>query len=93
MLELRKDINLPGQYYRAGQQETKDEWLKLFPHLYFQGDWDEWFIDTAKEPDEPRDVIEKLVNEVLEKYGLRSISYKQAAAECVRKYIQFNQNL
>lgn len=93
MLELRKDIILPGQYFRAGQRLAREEWLKLFPHLYFQGDWDEWFLDPVKVTFQPSDIIEKLVDEIFESRNLKSITYKQAAAECVRKYIQFNQNL
>lgn len=86
MLELIKDIQLPGEYYRAGQQKTRGEWAALFPHLHFQSEWDRWFIDLDKPNDAPQDEIREIVEQIFNERLLYSISYKEAAVECVTRY-------
>lgn len=90
MFELKKDIKMPGHYYRAGQQQTKEEWLQIFPDG-FDFDWRDWFIDLKALEDsqyQPINLIQELVNEIFDRKGLHSISYRQTACICVEQYLK-----
>jgi hypothetical protein len=91
LFELKKDVTTPGGYFRAGIQKTRPEWEKFFPgsfdRIILTGD--EWFIDLSKPlpvPD-PLPLTTQIVDEVFAERGLRSISYKQAAQECIERYV------
>ncbi len=84
--ELRKDIDVPGRYYPAGDRKTGSEWLTLFPDADVIDEWDDWFIDTTTRPEPASDPILNLVNDVFDKRGLCSISYKEAAVACVKAW-------
>ncbi len=86
LYELRKDITMPGRYYGAGIQKTGSEWLELFPNLPVFGGAGEWFIDLTEHVVPAVDPICSLVNDIFEKAGLRSTTYKEAAVACVRAW-------
>ncbi len=92
MFELKKDINTPEMYKRAGTKATKEEWEKIFPKAFQFGDMnEEWFIDLSIKQDDTEqkeNLVWDVVNEVFEKNGLHSISYKQAAAKCCQEYFR-----
>lgn len=92
MFELKKDINTPDGYKRAGTKATREEWEKLFPTAFqFGGKNDEWFIDLSIKQDDTeqkQNLIWDVVNDVFEKHGLHSISYKQAAVKSCQEYLR-----
>lgn len=85
--ELRKDITTPNGYIRAGKRKSKSEWLKDYPNAFDLGS-EEWFINVSvpvvEETEEDNDW--KLIGEVFERKGLRSISYKQGAFLVLQQY-------
>lgn len=84
LYELRKDICMPGSYMRAGIQKTRKEWKILFPHI-INFDWErEWFLLLGVPNKQSVDQIQEIVDEVFDKEGLKSISYKEAAAKAIR---------
>lgn len=88
VFELKKDINTPSEYIRAGEQKTKAEWEKMFPKSFIFNS-NEWFIDmTPPEEFESYRVSpeEAIVNEIFKKKGLHSMSYREAAIEAVVTY-------
>lgn len=91
LYELRKDAWTPSGFWRAGIKHTQAEWQKEFndPNLTM---WNDWFIKESIE-NEPalRDRLYKLVNDVFEKKGLYSISYKEAACEVAQIWLKQNQ--
>jgi len=88
LYELLKDISLPGMYYRAGNQKTKSEWIALFPHAFTLGENVEWFISLPLQEEKTvQDTAVRIVSEVFQKMGLRSISYRMAAEQCIRQYV------
>lgn len=89
--ELRKDINTPNGYIRAGTRKTKAQWEVLFPESFTWGDHYEWFIDCSKPVTEPyeRSVEEQIVHDVFQSRGLQSISYKEAAIGCIDQYKRY----
>ena len=86
LYELRKDVDIPGNYWRAGLQKTEKEWIEIF-HMYplhFQ--WcQDWFLCLTPPDPEKTDRVREIVKEVFSDKGLKSISYKEAAEECVHK--------
>jgi hypothetical protein len=89
MYELRKDIFTPSGYIRAGVKKTSREWEAIFPICNCSGNT-EWFIDIQNKPVEFFDAPEAvIVNYIFNKHGLASISYKQAALECLSKYKRY----
>lgn len=92
MFELKKDINTPDCYKRAGTKATREEWEKIFPNAFQFGDRnEEWFIDLSIKVDDTEqkeNLVWDVVNEVFEKNGLHSISYKQAAVKCCQEYFR-----
>lgn len=97
MFELKKDINTPDCYHRAGTKATKEEWEKLFPKAFqFGGVNDEWFIDLSIKQDDSEqkeNLIWDVINEVFEKHGLHSISYKKAAVKSCQEYLRKAQSI
>jgi hypothetical protein len=88
MFELKRDIQMPGHYYRAGQQQTKEEWLQIFPDG-FDFDWKDWFIDLSiEETKNNPNLISDLVNEIFEAKNLHSISYRNATCIYVEQYLK-----
>lgn len=87
-LELKRDIQMPDRYYRAGTTKTRAEWLDLFPKI---GDWNwnDWFFNLSDLPPQTLDVdlMGTVINQVFEKHNLHSISYKQATREAIERYI------
>ncbi len=92
MFELKKDINTPDLYKRAGTKATREEWEKIFPKAFQFGDRnDEWFIDLSIKKDDTeqrQDLARDVVHDIFEKRGLYSISYKQAAMLCCHEYLR-----
>lgn len=91
--ELRKDISLPGRYFRAGQQRSKSAWKALFPDA-FKFDERDWFIDIAAVEEAKKDsrsVKQIIVDEVFARHELKSLSYKEAAMECMTRYAKLRQ--
>jgi|SRR5882762_436127 len=87
LYELRKDVNMPGAYWRAGDQKTEKEWKEIFgiseSHPFH---WESsWFIDLRPAEKQPKDKIYELVRTIFEKHDLHSVSYREAACECVRE--------
>lgn len=86
LYELRKDIVLPNGYYKAGEIRNKLEWEKLFPNS-FQFSNHEWFIPLAEiKPESRLDAETKIIDKVFSDRGLFSMSYKQAARECIEQW-------
>lgn len=91
MFELKKDINTPDRYLRAGTKATREEWEKLFPKAFQFNDMnEEWFIDLSvkKEEVHKTDLAREVVNEIFEKRGLYSQTYTQAAIESCQEYFR-----
>lgn len=88
LFELRKDIQSPDRYIRAGARKTKEEWLKLYPHCNkFVSGFDDWFIDLSVEAKiDESDIEWRIVDEVFTDKGLISISYKEAAIKFMREF-------
>ena len=89
LFELKKDINTPDCYIRAGKRKTKEEWEQLFPKAFQFFCNDEWFIDLTPKEEQPKyekSIVEKLVDEVFDSHGLLSISYRKAAVMCCIEY-------
>ena len=86
LYELKKDVQIPGHYWRAGIRKTEKEWKEIF-HMSddYPFQWErEWFIDLRPQQEQPTDGVADIVDEVFEKEGLKSISYKEAAAKAIR---------
>jgi hypothetical protein len=85
--ELKKDVSMPGEYHRAGRILTGKEWAEIFPRMADMA-WNEWFIDTSmvKEKTSSLDMADNIINDVFFRKGLHSISYKEAAKECIIQY-------
>ncbi len=85
--ELRKDISTPDSYLRAGLRKTKSEWLLDFPKAFIFHS-NEWFIEVTEYSDKPNtNSIESIiVDRVFAEFGLRSMSYKEAAIKCIHEY-------
>jgi hypothetical protein len=92
MFELKKDINTPDYYHRAGTKATKEEWEKIFPKAFqFGGTNDEWFIDLSIKKDDTEqkeELVWNVVNDVFNRNGLHSISYKEAAVKSCQEYLR-----
>lgn len=91
MFELKKDINTPDCYKRAGTKATREEWEVLFPKAFQFGTNDEWFIDLSIKQDDTEqkeNLIWDVVHDVFEKHGLHSISYKKAAVKSCQEYLR-----
>lgn len=88
ILELKKDIVLPGQYIKAGTQRTREDWLERFPKIA-DWDWKDWFINLSELPPPAKEVDLKrqVVNELFDAHGLHSVSYKAAAVEAIELYL------
>lgn len=88
--ELKQDIRLPGAYIRAGERKSKAQWEASFPNAFRWGenDWKEWFIDLSegKKIISASPTIIEIVNTVFERRNLHSLSYKDAAIECIAEY-------
>lgn len=94
LLELKKDINIPGQYVRAGAVKTKKEWKKLFPGAFkfdtgetYQNH--EWFQNKSLsiKKDEGRPNLQReIVSRIFSRHGLMSMTYKDAAVACLKSY-------
>lgn len=88
LFELRKDIDTPERYIRAGEQKTREEWEKIFPDA-FKLSQDTWFIDMSKAKIKTENHIAwEIVNELFAKNGLKSITYKEAAVASIKEYIR-----
>lgn len=90
--ELRKDINGPQGYFRAGLQKSRNEWEKLFPKSFTNSLYkDEWFV-LVSDVDEDKDPLNEylVIKKVFEEQGLHSITYKEAAAKCMRIWADKN---
>ena len=84
--ELKKDISTPNGYIRAGVVHTESEWQELYPKCSCYGN-SEWFISLDKSSIQVDSSIEDtIIKDVFSRLGLRSISYKQAALECMMMY-------
>lgn len=91
MYELIKDVFVPGAYYRAGTQHTQAEWIAIFPTAFKNGDGSNFFIDLSSPiKKEEQDIITDIISEVFGRAGLHSISYREAARECMLKYKEIN---
>lgn len=86
LYELRQDVTMPGHYWRAGIKKTKKEWMNLFNINSFQFGWaTEWFIDLSPKDAEEVDRVKQIVKEEFNRQNLISITYTEAAENCVRK--------
>lgn len=87
LYELKKDVNMPGRYWRAGAKKTEREWKIIFQiKENWPFSWEaEWFIDLRVKPELAKDEILELVSEIFSKRELHSITYKEAACTCVRE--------
>ncbi len=87
LYELRKDVWMPGTYWRAGCQKSEKDWKQIFGIPEGQPmSWEkEWFIDLRPVEAQPQDEIRELVKEVFTKHNIHSITYMDAACECVRE--------
>ena len=93
LFELKKDIQTPDSYTRAGTIMTKQQWESKFPKCFSCGGNNQWFIDLEelhKENDNESkiDLAWQVVNDLFEKNNLFSISYKSAAVECCKEYLK-----
>lgn len=94
LLELKKDINVPGEYVRAGTIKTKKEWKKLFPSAFLFDTYEtfqnhEWFINKSlpiKKYDGKPNLQREIVHKIFSKRGLMSMTYKEAAEACLKSY-------
>ena len=87
--ELRKDVLMPGQYFRAGEMKTLWEWERAFGPI-LDPDIREWFFDVEeakKFVPEPHLKI-AVINEVFQAAGLNSFAYKNAAHDCIDEYLK-----
>lgn len=86
--ELKKDISTPSIYMQAGIRKTEEEWEAAFPDSFAFCANSEWFIDVTTPMDEHQQHTMELeiVNSVFTKRGLKSLSYKEAAHECLKQY-------
>ena len=89
LYELRKDVNMPGYYVRAGAKKTEAQWRAEF-HLHPDQPFDwfkEWFIDLTQPIKEQQDRIKEIVDDEFYRQGLFSLSYKEAAKTIVRRVL------
>lgn len=87
--ELKKDVSMPGRYWRAGAKKTEAEWKKEFgikPDYPFQWCMD-WFIPPPEEPNYHIDEVKEVVKSVFDRQQLHSITYREAAEECCREVL------
>ena len=90
LFELRKDVSMPGQYFRAGLRKPLWEWERAFGAL-IDPDIREWFFDVeeeAKKPVPEPHLKITVVHEVFEAAGLNGIAYKNAAHDCIDEYLK-----
>jgi hypothetical protein len=88
-LQLKKDVKIPGRYFRAGETGTLEQWETIFAAKILKSDIDEWFIDMNKiKQPEKQETLTKIINEVFESHGLYSMSYKHAAKVVALKYAE-----
>ena len=90
LYELLKDVTTPAKYWRAGQRETKQFWMKEFDMDYFCFKHSrDWFLDLTEQKEKVVvDELHELIQSVFAKKGLRSISYKEAAREVAEEYVK-----
>lgn len=86
LYELKKDVRMPGSYWRAGIIKTETEWKEIFDFRVI--DWEmEWFIDRSKvEEPEPVDVLGEIIKHVFKSKHLHSITFKEVAREIAERY-------
>lgn len=90
--ELRRDATTPNGYWRAGIKKTESEWRKAFGNENMTMR-NSWFIDLSiKIPTNPDNELELLANSVFARYGLTSITYKEAACELAELWLNQNKN-
>lgn len=87
LYELRKDVSMPGTYWRAGCRKTEKDWKQIFgiPEghpMHWERDW---FIDLRPLEEQPKDEIQELVKEIFARHNIHSITYKETACECIRE--------
>ncbi|CCH01932.1 hypothetical protein FAES_3926 [Fibrella aestuarina BUZ 2] len=85
--ELLRDIALPNKYMRAGTRKTGAEWIALG---YAQSGTRQvlcprWFRDLTTAPTVIQDPLKAFCRDVLAEHGLYSLTFIDAAAECVRR--------
>ncbi len=87
--ELKKDIVLPGGYYRAGTKKTAKQWQKEFGKITLDKE-PEWFIDISKAQDKQEpSMLNAIIDEIFKQHGLYSITYKEAAAHVAVRYANY----
>lgn len=88
--ELRRDATTPNGYWRAGIKKTESEWRKEFGNENMTM-WNSWFIDlSVRASITPKDELQTLANSVFDRYGLASITYKEAAMEVAELWLKQN---
>lgn len=87
--ELKKDVVLPGKYYRAGLIKTAKQWQKEFGKIILDSE-SEWFIDLSKvDTTQEPTMLNSIIDEIFKDHGLRSISYKEAASMVAVRYANY----
>lgn len=78
------------RYIRAGSRKTEAEWKERLGEFNIKWAID-WFIDLEESKDqEPIDELRELINDVFNKRGLNSVTYKQAAKEIAEIWLKQN---
>lgn len=86
LYELRKDVQMPGAYWKAGIKKTEKEWREIFHMGESQYKWSsEWFLDLTPVKRPEHDRVKQIVEDIFIRENLFSISYKEAAIEAVHK--------
>lgn len=89
LYELIKDIDMPGRYIRAGARKTAAEWKKMFPEISWKFGHREWFmgVPANNAPRQQPGRINEIINEVFDRHGLKSMSYKDACRKVVEQVL------
>lgn len=91
LFELKKDIQIPGQYFRAGERKSKESWEAIFPHSFSAFVTSDWFIDLSKHrqkhySEDNMPLERMLVDNYFDKVSLYSLSYREAAYKVLLQY-------
>jgi hypothetical protein len=88
--ELRKDVQMPNGFWRAGIRKTAEEWNELWPNAIPTWGNNEWFIridpNVPNPLPDPVDMPVRIVTGMFKAHQLHSITYKQVAIKACIAY-------